>query len=120
MTNVTTLLSGEFDMLSEIPTSGRIALINERELGMRRSDTTKKKHFRSPERLFQGHERQWYFQSREGARGPFNRRELAQLELERFVDTMQYVEQNRRLLPSEFDLGDVTMVDLDQPNCYSG
>ncbi len=87
---------------------------------MRRSDTASKEYFRSPERLFRGQERQWYFQTREGDRGPFNRRELANLELERFVDTMKYMEENRRSLPPEVDGGDVTMVDIDTPDRYSG
>lgn len=86
---------------------------------MRRSDTTEKEYFRSPERLFR-HQGQWHFQTREGDRGPFNRRELAQLELECFVDTMEYVEENKPSLPSELEWGDVTMVDIDEPNRYSG
>ena len=69
---------------------------------MRRSDTTKKKYFRSHERLFR-YQGQWYFQTREGDRGPFNTREEAKLELERFADTMEYVDEKQRLLPSEVD-----------------
>ena len=86
---------------------------------MRRSDTTRKKYFRSRERLFR-YQGQWYFQTREGDRGPFNTREEAKLELERFADTMEYVEGKQRLLPSEVDWGDATMVDIDKPNRYSG
>ena len=86
----------------------------------RGTDSNNKTYYRSPERLFLGHERQWYFQTREGDRGPFKRRELAILELERYADTMGYVEENKSSLPSEVDWGDVTMVDIDEPNRYSG
>ena len=95
-----------------------IELLN-KESSVRRSDTTRNKYFRCPERLFR-HEGQWYFQTRGGDRGPFDTREAAKLELECFTDTMEYVDTNKSALPSEVDWGDVTMVDIDKPSCYSG
>ena len=85
---------------------------------MRRSDTAKQKYPRSTERLFR-RQGQWYFQTREGDRGPFNSREAAKVELERFADTMQYMEEHKPSLPSEVDLDDVTIVDIHIPDCYS-
>ena len=87
---------------------------------MRRSDTTKMEYLRSHERFLRDREGQWYFQTREGDRGPFNSWELAKLELERFTDTMEYIEENEESLPSEVDWGDVTVVEIENTNCYSG
>ncbi len=90
-----------------------------KESSVRRSDTTRNKCFRYSERLLR-HEGRWYFQTREGDRGPFSTREADKLELERYVDTMEYVDANTPSLPSEVDWGDVTVVDMDRPNCFSG
>ncbi len=76
-------------------------------------------YLRSHERFLRDREGQWYFQTREGERGPFNTWEAAKLELERFTDTMEYMEENEGSLPSDVDWGDVTVVDIEKPS-YSG
>ena len=81
---------------------------------MRKSDKNKKTtgHYRSPERFFQ-QEDQWFFQTREGARGPFKTRQIAERELARFTDTMEFVEENEKHLPSGTDWKNVTVMDMD-------
>ena len=56
---------------------------------------------------------QWFFQTREGARGPFKTREDAERELRRFIDTIEFVEKNEQHFPAGIDLKNVTIVDLD-------
>ena len=52
---------------------------------MRNSDKNKTiRYSRSPDRFFRQND-QWYFQTREGARGPFTYREIAERELGRFI-----------------------------------
>ena len=63
---------------------------------MRRSDKKEKLYFRSPERLFI-YEGQWYFQAREGDRGPYDTREVAEQRLARFVETLGSVGENKRI-----------------------
>ncbi len=69
---------------------------------VRKSDTTEKKYYRSPDRII-SREGQWYFQTRQGDRGPYDTREAAELRLERYVDTMGFVEENKPWLPSDVD-----------------
>ncbi len=61
---------------------------------------------------------QWYFQTREGERGPFDSREAADLELQRYIDTMEFIEKNEPSLPSDVDWGDLTFVDVEIPDYY--
>ncbi len=79
---------------------------------MRKSDKKAIEHNRSPERFFQ-QEDQWFFQTREGARGPFETRQVAERELARFIDTMGFVEENEKHLPSDTDWKNVIIVDMD-------
>jgi hypothetical protein len=57
----------------------------------------------------------WYFASREGLRGPFESSEIAELQLKRYVDTMDFVNDNKSALPTDVDWGDVTYVDIEKP-----
>jgi hypothetical protein len=82
---------------------------------MRKTDSSRRLHFRSKNRLFR-HEGEWHFQTRERVRGPFDSREAAELELQRYIDTMEYVEGNEASLPSDVDWRDVTLVDIATPN----
>ena len=87
---------------------------------MRKSDLVKtglrcRSRFRSRFRQESG---QWYFQTREGERGPFDSREAADLELQHYIDTMEFIEKNEPSLPSDVDWGDLTFVDVEIPNCY--
>ena len=81
---------------------------------MRKSDKNQKaiRHYRSSERFFRQDD-QWFFQTREGARGPFKTREAAEQELGRFVDTMEFLEENEKHLPSDTDWKNVTVADTD-------
>ena len=85
---------------------------------MRKSDKGEKKHFRFPDRVFR-RKREWYFRAREGDRGPFSTREAATLAFEQFVDTMKYVDANKKSLPSDVDYGDVTMVEVQKPRNFA-
>jgi len=52
---------------------------------MRKSDKKKTvRYVRSRDRFFRQND-QWFFQTREGARGPFTYREIAEQELGRFI-----------------------------------
>jgi len=58
--------------------------------------------YRSSSR-YQKHSGQWYFQTRKGDRGPFDSREAAELELQRYIDTMEFVEETLDPLSAERD-----------------
>ena len=60
------------------------------------------------------HVGQWYFRTREGDRGPFETREAAVLELMRYVDTMEFVEENESSVPSDIEWADMVFVDLER------
>ena len=80
---------------------------------MRNSDKNKTvRYHRSPDRFFRQND-QWFFQTREGARGPFTYREIAERELGRFIETLGFVEQNEKHLPSGRDWKNVTVVNMD-------
>ncbi len=82
---------------------------------MRKSDRNQIRtitNFRSRDRFFRQND-QWYFQTREGARGPFENRVIAERELGRFIETLGFVEQNEKHLPSGRDWKNVTVVDMD-------
>ena len=86
---------------------------------MRHTDTTAKDYFRSPYRIFR-REGQWYFQTRQGDRGPYASQEAAQLRLDRYVETMGFVAKHKPWVSSDVDLSDVTVVELAEPDRYSG
>ena len=84
-------------------------------LVMRKTDSGRRPRFRSKNRFFR-HAGKWHFQTRERVRGPFDSRKAAELELQRYIDTMEYVEGNEASLPSDVDWSDVTLVDIDKPD----
>ena len=85
---------------------------------MRKTDTERKQHFRVADRFTQ-EGGQWFFDTREGQRGPFATRKAAELELQRFIDTMEFLEDRKDSLPSDVNWSDVTVVDIDEtPSCY--
>ena len=62
------------------------------EPSVRKTDKNRKTYFRSPaERLFL-HEGKWYFQAREGDRGPYDTREMAELRLKRYIETLGFID----------------------------
>ena len=52
--------------------------------------------------------------TREIERGPFQTRAAARQELKRYADTMEFIEDNE--LPPDIDRGDVTLVEIKEPN----
>jgi len=89
---------------------------------VRKTDIDKRVlRYRVRSRWFRGEHSQggrWCFHTREGDRGPFESRDSAELELRRYVETMEYLDNNKRSLPQDADLGDVTIVELDTPARY--
>lgn len=79
---------------------------------MRKSDTIDKPYRRAPDRIVCEDER-WYVRTREGLRGPFGSRRVAEAEARLFVETMAYLESVEEL-PAGVDPGDVTVVNMDQ------
>jgi len=44
--------------------------------------------------------------------------EAADLELQHYIDTMEFIEKNEPSLPSDIDWGDLTFVDVEIPTYY--
>ena len=82
----------------------------------RSTDSIDETYCRTPDRIIC--EEKWYFRTRQGNRGPYDSREEAELCLERYVDTMGFVEENKPWLPSSVDLSDVTIVEIDKPDYF--
>ena len=80
---------------------------------MRKSDVVDKNFKRARDRVFR-REGQWYIRTREHERGPFETRAAARQELKRYTDTMEFIEDNE--LPPDIDRGDVTLVEIEEPN----
>ncbi len=85
---------------------------------MRKSDLDKSGLRRRSRCRFRQQSGQWYFLTREGERGPFDSREAADLELQHYIDTMEFIEKNEPSLPSDVDWGDVTFVDVENTASY--
>ncbi len=64
----------------------------------RSTDSIDETYCRTPERII-SYERKWYFQTRQGNHGPYDSREEAELCLERYVETMEFVEDNEPWMP---------------------
>ena len=54
----------------------------------------------------------WSFQSREGMKGPYLSRPDAEKAMSSYVETMEYLEDQR--VPHQFDPNDVTVIMFDQ------
>lgn len=81
---------------------------------MRRSDVFRGLYHRSRERVF-GLDRQWFIDTREGRRGPFDSRNGAQQELNFYVDTMAFLYEHKDRLPANILLHEVDLVNMDRP-----
>jgi len=79
---------------------------------MRKSDSKEKAFFRARKRLY-CENGQWFFQAREGVRGPFKSEHDAGAELRLYVSSMEFVEDNDPRKRSNIDWGSVTVVDGD-------
>ncbi|MCZ6659598.1 MAG: DUF6316 family protein [Gammaproteobacteria bacterium] len=64
----------------------------------RRTDGLNETYCRTPNRIIYC-EGKWYFQTRQGNRGLYDSREEAELCLERYVETMEFVEENTPWIP---------------------
>ena len=80
---------------------------------MRKTDTEEKVFFRSDERFY-CEDGQWYFQTREGDRGPFKSRLVAELKLRHYIDSMAFLEDRNESQSSDIDWADVTIADVDE------
>ena len=79
---------------------------------VRKSDLFDSAYSRTGDRVFcRG--TQWYLRTRENDRGPFKTRAEAVEELKRYIDTMEFLEENE--LPADVDPGDVTLVEFETP-----
>jgi hypothetical protein len=87
---------------------------------MRKSDSKEKAFFRVRKRLY-CENGQWFFQAREGVRGPFRSEHDAEAELRLYVGSMEFVEDNDPQKHSNIDWGSVTVVDGDNlaPGTFS-
>jgi hypothetical protein len=82
---------------------------------MRKTDVeTGVEYYRNADRVTQ-QDRLWYFASREGVRGPFLSSQMAQFQLKRYVDIMEFVNDNESALPDDFSWEDVTFIDIEKP-----
>jgi hypothetical protein len=79
---------------------------------VRKSDLFDGAYSRTGDRVFCRGD-QWYLRTRENDRGPFGTRAEAVEELKRYIDTMEFLEENE--LPADVDPGDVTLVEFETP-----
>ncbi len=84
------------------------------DLVMRKTDERPVRCERREDRLY--HEGlDWYYLTRGAPRGPFTSRREALADLQRFVDTMIYLDEHPETLPDEVDQEDITHIDLKPP-----
>lgn len=81
---------------------------------MRKSDTNEHQFTRRSGRVVH-EEWQWYYHTREGKRGPFETRNEAVNELNRYVDTMAFIEAHPDTVPDDLDLENMDVIDLKPP-----
>lgn len=81
---------------------------------MRKSDSEEQSFERRDGRVVH-EEWQWYYQTREGRRGPFDTRKSAVTDLESYVDTMIFIEAHPDSVPEDLDIEDITLIELKPP-----
>ena len=81
---------------------------------MRKSDSMYKSHERSTRRVYR-EEGLWYYNTREGRRGPFESEIELRKDLRTYVGTMEFIEDNAAALPEDVDCNDVELVHVDMP-----
>ena len=81
---------------------------------MRKTDMTYRSHQRSLRRVFR-EEGQWYYNTREGRRGPFATEIDLRKDLRTYVSTMEFIEDNAAELPEDVDCSEVELVHVDMP-----
>ena len=67
---------------------------------MRKSDSRDSTYFRSRDRVFCQNGK-WFYQTREDDHGPFPTREAAEVDLQRYVDEMDFFNDARNGAPAE-------------------
>lgn len=58
---------------------------------------------------------EWFLRTREGLRGPFSSRVQAEQETAAYVETMEFLERNREVLPGDVNQNDIEIVNLIKP-----
>lgn len=86
---------------------------------MRRGDTRNHSNEREGQRVFRVGQA-WFYHTREGRRGPFERETDLRADLQSYVGTMEFIEVNAALLPGELDCSDVTFLDIEAPRWANG
>jgi hypothetical protein len=62
---------------------------------------------------------QWFYQTREGVRGPFKTKRLAETDLRLYVGTMEFVDTSSDCIPKDVDSASIEFVDIPAPD-WSG
>jgi hypothetical protein len=82
---------------------------------MRKTDTADDvPYYRNPHRTV-CKERLWYFESREGDRGPYESREIAESQIAKYVDIIDFVINNKSSVPADIDWTDITVIEFENP-----
>ena len=81
---------------------------------MRKSDSKQETHKRATRRVFREDDL-WYYNTREGRRGPFDSELELRKDLRNYVGTMEFIEDNAAALPEDVDWRDVELVHVDMP-----
>ena len=81
---------------------------------MRKSDLSPHAHERKTKRVFR-EANQWFYNTREGRRGPFESEIELRKDLRSYVSTMEFIEDHAADLPEDLDCNDVELVHMDAP-----
>lgn len=81
---------------------------------MRKSDRVPSTFDRRDERLFRELGK-WFYHIRDGRRGPFDNRQTAHEDMQRFVVTRNFMESHPDRVPDDLDIDDVTHIELRAP-----
>ena len=80
---------------------------------MRKGDRADRHFYRSSDRLFQSDGR-WFYETREGDCGPFNSREEAKTDLERYINTREYFDSSGQPASKpDAQTGELSLLDPD-------
>ena len=81
---------------------------------MRKTDTFRSRFKRIEDRLYRDGG-QWYYHTRGVPRGPFETRSSALDDLNRFVGTMDFIDEHPDAVPNDINPDDITHIDLKPP-----
>ena len=57
----------------------------------------------------------WYYHIRDGQRGPFSSKEAAETDLEDYLSTLRFLEENADALPEDLNADEITHIDIKPP-----